>query len=129
MTHDEIRGALSAYFDGQLGQEQAVEVTAHIAACPECRAILDDIKALSAGVREELGVKAPAGLAQRALARSRAAEKPPRAPLALAIALTVIVVAFLAGVAAKKYMPTMFASVQGMINGAASTLGVSGGNK
>ncbi|OGR77377.1 MAG: hypothetical protein A2X32_04200 [Elusimicrobia bacterium GWC2_64_44] len=130
MTHDEIRAALSAYFDGQAGLEQAAEITAHVAACRECRDTLDSFKALSAGVKEELAVKAPAGLAGRALARARAGqERRSRVPLALALAFAALVVALLSGIVAKKYMPTMFASVQGMINGAASSLGVSSGNK
>jgi Flp pilus assembly pilin Flp len=41
----------------------------------------------------------------------------------------VVGVVLIAGVALKKYMPTLFSSIQGMINGAASTLGSSGGNQ
>ncbi|HAT72472.1 MAG TPA: hypothetical protein DCS63_06625 [Elusimicrobia bacterium] len=41
----------------------------------------------------------------------------------------VVGVVLIAGVALKKYMPTLFSSIQGMINGAASTLGASGGNQ
>ena len=40
----------------------------------------------------------------------------------------VVGVVLIAGVALKKYMPTLFSSIQGMINGAASTLGASGGS-
>jgi len=40
----------------------------------------------------------------------------------------VVGVVLIAGVALKKYMPQLFGSIQGMINGAASTLGASGGN-
>lgn len=41
----------------------------------------------------------------------------------------VVGVVLIAGMALKKYMPQLFASIQGMINGAASTLGASGGNQ
>jgi Flp pilus assembly pilin Flp len=41
----------------------------------------------------------------------------------------VVGVVLIAGVALKKYMPTLFSSIQGMINGAASTLGSSAGNQ
>lgn len=130
MTHEEIKGALSAYFDGQLGQEQTVEITAHVASCAECRKELDELKALSEGTKENLGVRAPAGLAGRVLARTRAG-KERRSMLSemIIIAVATTAIAFLAGVVTKKYMPTMFQSIQGMINGAASSLGVSGGNK
>jgi len=41
----------------------------------------------------------------------------------------VVGVVLIAGVALKKYMPTLFLSIQGMINGAASSLGSSPGNQ
>ena len=40
----------------------------------------------------------------------------------------VVGVVLIAGVALKKYMPALFSSIQGMIKGAASTLGSSSGN-
>jgi Flp pilus assembly pilin Flp len=40
----------------------------------------------------------------------------------------VVGVVLIAGMALKNYMPGLFAKIQGMINGAASTLGSSGGN-
>jgi Flp pilus assembly pilin Flp len=46
--------------------------------------------------------------------------------LMLAVVVGVVLVA---GMALKKYMPTLFSSIQGMINGAASSLGASGGNQ
>jgi hypothetical protein len=52
-----------------------------------------------------------------------------RALTVLITALVAIIVVLFAGVALKKYMPTLFSSVQGMINGAASTLGSSSGNR
>ena len=45
--------------------------------------------------------------------------------LMLAVVVGVVLVA---GVALKKYMPTLFSSIQGMINGAAGQLGSGGGN-
>jgi len=43
--------------------------------------------------------------------------------------LTVVVgVVLVAGVALKKFMPGLFSQIQGMISGAASSLGSSGGN-
>lgn len=44
--------------------------------------------------------------------------------------LTVVVgVVLIAGMALKKYMPGLFNQIQGMITGAASSLGASGGNR
>ena len=40
----------------------------------------------------------------------------------------VVGVVLIAGIALKKYMPQLFGQIQGMINGAAGTLGSSAGN-
>lgn len=130
MTHEEIKGSLSGYFDGQLGPAETVEISAHVVTCPECRAELDGLTALSAGIKENLPAAAPAAMKERLLARAKQGKKPlVRISTVLAAALAVMLLVLMAGVAAKKYMPTLFSSVQGMISGAASTLGVSGGNK
>ena len=130
MKHEEIKEALSGYFDGQLGPAETAEISAHVAACAECRAALDALNAVSAGVKENLASKAPAAMKARLLARARQEKKPlVRSSTVLVVAFTVLILVLMAGVAAKKYLPAMYCSVQGMINGAASTLGVSGGNK
>lgn len=41
----------------------------------------------------------------------------------------VVGVVLIAGMALKNYMPGLFAQIQGMISGAASSLGASGGNQ
>jgi len=44
--------------------------------------------------------------------------------------LSVVVgVVLIAGMAIKKFMPGLFSQIQGMISGAAGTLGASGGNQ
>lgn len=130
MTHEEIRKELSAYFDGQLGPAKTVEISAHVSACPECRAALDELSALSAGVKENFSAAAPAAMKERVLASAGTVKKPLlRASTVLAAAFAVIILALVAGIAAKRYMPLMFAQIQGMISAASSTLGASGGNK
>ncbi|OGS04841.1 MAG: hypothetical protein A3J70_08560 [Elusimicrobia bacterium RIFCSPHIGHO2_02_FULL_61_10] len=129
MTHEEIKKELSAYFDGQLGPEKAVEISAHVSACAECRAALEELSALSSGVKENLSAAAPAAMKERVLARARAEKKPLFRTSTVLAAAAVIILALMAGIAAKRYMPVMFAQIQGMINAASSTLGASGGNK
>ncbi len=130
MTHEEIKEELSSYFDGQLGPAKTVEISAHVSACPECRAALDGLAALSSGVKENLSAVAPAAMKERLLARARQAKKPLfRTSTVLAALAAAIILALMAGIAAKRAMPTLFASVQSMISGAAATLGASGGNK
>ena len=129
MTHEEIKKELSAYFDGQLGPEKAVEISAHVSACAECRAALEELSALSNGVKENLSAAAPAAMKERVLARARAEKKTLFRTSTLLAAAAVIILALMAGIAAKRYMPVMFAQIQGMINAASSTLGAQGGNK
>lgn len=130
MKHEEIKEALSDYFDGQLGPAQTVEISAHVVTCAECRAALDGLRALSAGIKENLPTAAPAAMKARLLAKARQDKKQLSTPATvLVVAFTAILIVLMAGVAAKRYMPALFSSVQGMISGAASTLGASGGNK
>lgn len=123
MTHEELKGALSAYFDGQLGPEQAGEVSAHLPGCPDCRAALEELRGLSTGIKKTLSAEAPAAMKARVLTGAGAKRSLSRPAMLLAGALAAIILALLAGVAAKRYMPAMFAQVQGMINAAAGALG------
>lgn len=129
MTHEEIKDNLSAYFDGQLGPAETVEISAHVSACPGCRAALDELSRLSAGVKNNLSAAAPAAMKERVLASAGAKKPLVRTSTALAAALAVIILALMAGIAAKRVMPVMFAQIQSMISAASSTLGASGGGK
>ena len=130
MTHEEIKAALSDYADGEVTPEAAKEISGHLPGCKECSAAVREIKALTSGIKTALAEPAPAAMKKRVLAAAPA--RPAhhdRATSVLVTALVAIIIVLFAGVALKKYMPTLFSSVQGMINGAASTLGASGGNK
>lgn len=129
MTHEEIKGSLSAYADGQLVPEKTDEISGHLSGCGECRAALSELKALSIGIKANLGACAPPGIKERLLDNARGAKRPLfRSSTALAAA-AVIILALMAGVAAKRFMPAMFAQIQGMISAASGTLGSSGDNK
>ena len=41
MEHNTCRENLSAYLDGELPQREKALLEAHLADCPECRAVLD----------------------------------------------------------------------------------------
>lgn len=55
MSHrcDETIERLGAYIDGELDEIERREVESHLAACPSCRAMLDDLSALDRFVRHE----------------------------------------------------------------------------
>jgi len=128
MTHEEIKAALSAFHDGELPAHEAVAVSAHVRSCAECSAALEQLGALSSASRASLAAAAPAALKARVLAAA-APKKRVRAAALLAGAFAALLLGLMALFAAKRFAPVMFAQIQGMINGAASTLGASGGNQ
>jgi anti-sigma factor RsiW len=130
MTHEELKAALSAYADGELAPEAAREISAHLRGCKECSAALAELKALSSGIKTSLAAAAPDAMKKRVLAKASPSPKANHegAFMVLATALVAIIIVLFAGVALKKYMPALFGNIQGMINGAASSLGSSKGN-
>lgn len=129
MTHEEIKESLSAYSDGQLAPDKMTEIAGHLPGCGECTAVLLELKTLSSGIKTNLAPSAPTAMKERLLDKARGVRIPLFRPsTVLAAALTVIILALMAGLAAKRLMPTMYAQIQGMISGAASSLG-SGANK
>ena len=97
---------ISAFSDGELTSEEAVQVQDHLRSCPDCRQVLHDIRRMSAAVGEETVPAAPAGLAAsirgRIEAGSEAGSTRKKAsfwkspfPLATAAALVLVTVAYL----------------------------------
>ena len=97
---------ISAFSDGELSSEEAVQVQDHLRSCPDCRQVLHDIRRMSAAVGEEAVPAAPAGLAASIRRRLEAGSeagairkkvsvwKSPF-PLATAAALILVTVAYL----------------------------------
>lgn len=76
MQCDNARDLLGAYVDGELTRTEQQAVAVHVAACAECRAIVEDLQRMSQQLRTTGRETAPAGLALRvraALAREEAA--------------------------------------------------------
>lgn len=129
MTHEEIKGYLSAYFDAQLDVEKTIEISAHVAACAECRAALDGFKQLSAGAKENLSAAAPAAMKERLL-KTEPAKKPLlRASTTLATAFVALIFVLVAGMYLKRYMPELWGKIQGKIGGAADSLSAGEGKR
>jgi anti-sigma factor RsiW len=59
MSHTDD-GTLHAYLDGELSAREAVELEQHVAACPDCRARLDEARALIKRAGNLLALAAPA---------------------------------------------------------------------
>ena len=127
MTHEEIKRELSAYLDSELSPGISAEVEKHLAGCPECAREILTLKALSSGIKQNLRLSAPERLPDAVLKRPPAGQPRPRrfSPV-LAAAMIFLLLLISSLIAAKRYMPGLLQGIQGMINGAAGTLGSSG---
>ena len=65
---DEIRELLSAALDGQLTADEQAALDDHIAHCPACSALLDDLRSLQAATAHMEDIPAPAGFAEAVMA-------------------------------------------------------------
>jgi anti-sigma factor (TIGR02949 family) len=67
---------VQAYFDGEADASSASDIERHIEGCADCRALLDDLEKLRAGLRQELTYEtAPAALRARVM-RALDAQQP-----------------------------------------------------
>src|SRR4249919_873588 len=64
MTHDTWIDRLSEYVDGELDASTARALETHLAGCPDCRAIADDLRSVSARARALPVVPPPSDLWQ-----------------------------------------------------------------
>jgi anti-sigma factor RsiW len=125
MTHldDET---LSALIDDELDASAKDASRLHIASCAECRSRLENLRGASAAFKHSGTLAMPAGVAART---KDAAAKGSRGPALLKMGAVASIGLFLfamAGVALKKFMPTLFNNIQQMITGAASQMGYGG---
>ena len=96
-TKEEILRLMGPYLDDELGVKDALEVEAHIARDPECRAEFERLTALKRALRERLGgteVRAPERLRRRVEKLFRAERRRGRrwVPAALAAAAALVLV-------------------------------------
>ncbi len=121
MTHLDDE-ALSALIDGRT---DAAAARAHVESCATCSARLMKLSAASAAFRRVGEVALPSGLAARV--KVAAAMGNTRRPTSLAWKLAMSVAVFLlmlaSAAALKRFVPGLFGEVQGMISGAASSVG------
>ena len=66
MTHcDEYVELISAALDGALSPEEQARLEAHLAQCPDCRTLYEDLSKLRQALRELPPMEIPAGLTER----------------------------------------------------------------
>lgn len=76
---DEIVEWISASLDGELTADEQAALNEHIACCPACSALLDDLRALHAAAAQEEEVSAPAGFTEAVMAAIAAESAPKKA--------------------------------------------------
>ncbi len=69
---------LNPYLDGELSAEEAAVVEEHLAACPQCRAELDDLRRINGALEALGGMAAPADFARRVRGAADRRRKPIR---------------------------------------------------
>ena len=77
MTCEQYTMLLSQRMDGELTLAQAKELEAHLAVCPLCRALAEELSALTASLRDLDEMEAPEGFVDNVMACVRA-EQPAR---------------------------------------------------
>lgn len=93
MDHDKCKENLSAYLDGELPAVERSLVEAHLAGCPDCRAVLGQLNAVSGLVKKHVMEPVPASLEKKVLGGGTA--RPWFKPaLAFATAAAVVMVVF-----------------------------------
>ena len=104
MTHPVLESEIDAYLDGELADDDARELEAHLSHCPDCVRFRDERLELRSAVAAQIPMfQAPDALRKRVLkAAASSAGRPPAArgftvrrwpiPLALAASLTIVAV-------------------------------------
>ena len=77
MKHGEVRDRLGRYLEGDLGLQQRALVDAHLDACPNCAAELNELRGTIGLLRSIPDVDPPVGLSHRVMARVQAGEAQP----------------------------------------------------
>lgn len=106
MTHH-VYDQLSAYMDGRANNPQAIEQ--HLGQCAQCRAYLDQLRSISAQLRDLTGPAVKPEFATRVMGAVRQTRPEPRRPwfiwLGLPVAATAAVILVLTGLATTQRPP------------------------
>lgn len=95
LHHGHSADRLSAYLDGELSGEETNDVVAHVVACRECRADLQEFDRARTAIRALPGVETPEGLLPQLPARRARRRRRVRAVTALAVgAAAVLAIVF-----------------------------------
>ena len=71
LTHELVRGQLSEYLDGSLGESDRRRLEGHLASCPPCAAYLNTLRATVQALGTLPAPKAPASARRQILEQAR----------------------------------------------------------
>ena len=71
LTHELVRGQISAYLDGSLGESDRRRIDGHLASCPPCTAYVQTLRTTVRALGKLPAPKAPASARQRILEQAR----------------------------------------------------------
>lgn len=94
MRHETCRKNLSAYYDGELREDERHALEEHLAACPECRAELEQLRSVSGLVKKHVMEPVPPSLKGAVMAPRRAPRPWLKPVLALSAAAAGLLVVF-----------------------------------
>ena len=93
MDHNTCRDNLSAYLDGELPQREKALLEAHLAGCPDCRAVLGQLGTVSGIMKKHIMEPVPLSLKKQVLSGPAKAARPWLKPvLALSTAAAALLV-------------------------------------
>ena len=92
MDHNTCRENLSAYLDGELPQQEKALLEAHLAGCPDCRAVLGQLCTVSGIMKKHIMEPVPLSLKKQVLSGPAKAARPWLRPV---LALTTAAVGLL----------------------------------
>ena len=81
MNCEQMTALLSAFVDGEVSAAEALQVREHLAQCPECRALYEQLKALHTSFSDLEEIPAPENFAQGVMSRIKAEQKSKVVPL------------------------------------------------
>ena len=115
MDHNTCRENLSAYLDGELPQREKALLEAHLTDCPDCRAVLGQLRTVSGIVKKHIMEPVPLSLKGEVLAGPAKAARPWLRPvLALSTAaVAMLVVLNLSRTSEESLSPALFGARAG----------------
>lgn len=122
MEHNDALHLISPYLDGELSGPELAALEGHLQLCPDCRGRVNELRALSVLLKASAPEEAPARLKAKVLAEARPAPSLWLKP-ALTFGLSAACVCLVLVASLKRVLPGLGGPVQGMVSGAAGTLG------